>query len=270
MMGRLAGNLRGDVDAAPPGAAPTPFAAPAVQTPADVSQTLARAGMPQAFSLPPALEPLRDAPGAGSAGAHGLEPFGTGKAGLGAGPALSSGRLLDESSSVPQLVGLPEPLAPQPEAELLTTAIPHAAPQSYPNPSSVSSNTRAGGTSACESGGGAHSAFYGDRAAAAREAQRLFLLAQQQYAQARTRRARLSAAEHEQGAAAAARLQCAQTRHWRGSVSQGLVRGDAGSSPEALACVCGLRVRACKALRLPSMLRVAGACALLSQELSKP
>jgi hypothetical protein len=244
MMGRLAGNLRGDVDVAPPGAAPTPFAAPAVQAPADVARSLAHAGMPQAFSLPAALEPLRDAPGAGSAGAHGLEPFGTGDAGLGSGRALSSGRLLDESSSVPQLVGLPEPLAPQPEAELLTTANPHANPQSYPNPSSVSSNTRAGGGggSACESGGGAHSSFFGDRVAAAREAQRLFLLAQQQYAQARTRACR----QQRQACSLRRSAVCEMKAVW----ARGRWKDTGGSSPEVITHVC--LWYACEGMQTPA------------------
>ena len=199
MMGHLTGNLRaasgsgsGSLSAGASGgagaSAPSPFAAPEVQAPAAVAQTLAACGARPGAALPASLEPYAAGPGLGL--------------GLGSGRGLQlGGRLLDESSSVPQLVGLPPPLAPQPDAQLLpaqpeASSLPGGAfnpSRATPvdgNASLVSSTDRFGGdggSSACELDGGARFASVTGGAAAALEANlarsHAMALAQQQCAQ---------------------------------------------------------------------------------------
>ena len=202
MMGHLTGNLRaasgsgsGSLSAGASGpasaSAPSPFAAPEVQAPAAVAQSLAACGARPGAALPASLEPFPAGPGLGL--------------GLGSGRGLQlGGRLLDESSSVPQLVGLPPPLAPQPDAQLLpaqpqpSTQLPGAGfhpsrttvqPRADGNASLVSSTDRFGGdgSSACELDGGARFGSVTGGAAAALEADlarsHALALAQQQYAQ---------------------------------------------------------------------------------------
>ena len=201
MMGHLSGNLRaascsGGSSAGASGTSgscePTPFAAPEVQAPAAVARTLAACGARPGFALPASLEPFPAGPG--------LE------LGLGSGPGSGrglqlGGRLLDESSSVPELVGLPPQLASQPDAQLMP-ANPELDPLGTPgfnpsriihsasdtNASLVSSKDRGGGgSSACELDAGARFGSVTGGAAAALEADlarsHAMALAQQQCVQ---------------------------------------------------------------------------------------
>lgn len=168
MMGHLTGNLR--ANCGPGGAAPTPFAAPAVQAPAAAVQTLMAAGVRPGANLLAALEPFSEGPGPGS----------------GLGFRRSSAQRLDESSSVPQLVGLPPMLAPQPDAQLLVA---------NPNPSSefhrgvAPGEARHGNSAENGPGAVARPGTCGGRDVLAREAEAAYvqrMLLAQQYAQVKT------------------------------------------------------------------------------------
>ncbi|KAK9831892.1 hypothetical protein WJX81_006547 [Elliptochloris bilobata] len=177
MMGYLTGNLRAagssGATAGCNNSGVTPFAAPAVQAPAAAAQLLANGGGARLGYELPAL----------------LEPFGPGP-GLESGRGLQlDGRLLDESSSVPQLVGLPSTLAPQPDAELLmANPTPAINAPSDVTASLASSEDRLAGGLACEVDGGTRSGSFtgGSTAALGTDLARaqLLALAQQHYAQA--------------------------------------------------------------------------------------
>lgn len=168
MMGHLTGNLR--ANCGPGGAALTPFAAPAVQAPAAAVQTLVAAGVRPEANLPTALEPFSEGPGSGS----------------GLGFRRSSAQRLDESSSVPQLVGLPPTLAPQPDAQLLMA---NPTPSSEFHRGVPPGEARYGNVAESGPGAFARPATCGGRDVSAREVEAAYvqrMLLAQQYAQVKT------------------------------------------------------------------------------------